>query len=140
MEENQQKPDVTGMKVLVVDDSKTIRRTADTLLSKAGCTVETAIDGFDALARIGDFNPDVIIIDILMPRLDGYQSTALIKNSPRFADTPIVLLSSKDSIFDKARGRVVGASDYLTKPFTSDEILGAIAHLDTAKAEPASST
>lgn len=133
MDESAAKSDVDGMKVLVVDDSKTIRRTADTLLSKAGCTVETAIDGFDALARIGDFSPDVVIIDILMPRLDGYQSTALIKNSARFADTPVILLSSKDSIFDKARGRVVGASDYLTKPFTSDEILSAISNLDPVK-------
>ena len=116
-----------GLKVLIVDDSKTIRRTADTLLSKAGCQIESAVDGFDALAKIGDFSPDVVIIDILMPRLDGYQTTAIIKHNARFAQTPVILLSSKDSIFDKARGNIVGASDYLTKPFTSEELFGAIA-------------
>jgi len=127
--ENEQKTETTdfnGLKVLVVDDSKTIRRTADSLLSRAGCVVETAVDGFDALAKINDFHPDVIIIDILMPRLDGYQTTALIKHNQKFRDTPVILLSSKDSIFDKARGRIVGSEDYLTKPFTSEELLGAI--------------
>jgi len=127
--ENEQKTETTdfnGLKVLVVDDSKTIRRTADSLLSRVGCVVETAVDGFDALAKINDFHPDVIIIDILMPRLDGYQTTALIKHNQKFRDTPVILLSSKDSIFDKARGRIVGSEDYLTKPFTSEELLGAI--------------
>ncbi|MCL7751103.1 response regulator [Guyparkeria hydrothermalis] len=126
MEATENHAGLDGLRVMVVDDSKTIRRTADSILSKAGCEVESAIDGFDALARIGAFDPDVVIIDILMPRLDGYQTTALIKNNDRFADTPIILLSSKDSIFDKARGRIVGASDYLTKPFNSDEILAAV--------------
>ncbi|MFP4639701.1 MAG: response regulator [Guyparkeria sp.] len=126
MEATDNHASLDGLRVLVVDDSKTIRRTADSILSKAGCEVESAIDGFDALARIGSFDPDVVIIDILMPRLDGYQTTALIKNNDRFAGTPIILLSSKDSIFDKARGRIVGASDYLTKPFNSDEILTAV--------------
>ncbi|MDD3608168.1 MAG: response regulator [Halothiobacillaceae bacterium] len=121
--------DLTGLKVMVVDDSKTIRRTADSLLAKAGCTVETAVDGFESLAKIAEFHPDVIIIDILMPRLDGYQTCALIKHNKRFRDTPVILLSSKDSIFDKARGRIVGSEEYLTKPFTSDELLGAIRKL-----------
>ncbi|MEW5770403.1 MAG: response regulator [Pseudomonadota bacterium] len=114
------------MKIMVVDDSKTIRRTAETLLAKAGCIIDTAVDGFDALGRIPVFEPDLIFIDILMPRLDGYQTCALIKNNRRFRRTPVILLSSKDSIFDKARGRIVGADDYLTKPFTSEELLAAL--------------
>lgn len=126
MEEEARQAALQGMKVMVVDDSKTIRRTADSLLSKAGCVVESAVDGFDALAKISEFNPDIVIIDILMPRLDGYQTTALVKHNPRFNDLPVILLSSKDSIFDKARGRIVGAADYLTKPFTSEELLGAV--------------
>jgi len=135
--ENEQKseaPDFNGLKVMVVDDSKTIRRTADSLLSRAGCVVETAVDGFDSLAKINEFQPDVIIIDILMPRLDGYQTTALIKHNQKFSDTPVVLLSSKDSIFDKARGRIVGSEYYLTKPFTSEELLGAIGRFVKAPA------
>lgn len=123
-----------GLKVLIVDDSKTIRRTADSLLSKAGCVIESAVDGFDALAKIGDFSPDIVIIDILMPRLDGYQTTAIIKHNARFSRTPVILLSSKDSIFDKARGNIVGASDYLTKPFTSEELFGAIGRFATESA------
>ncbi|MEO1751714.1 response regulator [Thiofaba sp. EF100] len=122
-------PQVTefsGLKIMVVDDSKTIRRTAETLLAKAGCIIDTAVDGFDALGRIPVFEPDLIFIDILMPRLDGYQTCALIKNNRRFRRTPVILLSSKDSIFDKARGRIVGADDYLTKPFTSEELLAAL--------------
>jgi twitching motility two-component system response regulator PilG len=122
-------PQVTefsGLKIMVVDDSKTIRRTAETLLAKAGCIIDTAVDGFDALGRIPVFEPDLIFIDILMPRLDGYQTCALIKNNRRFRRPPVILLSSKDSIFDKARGRIVGADDYLTKPFTSEELLAAL--------------
>ncbi|MEW5839054.1 MAG: response regulator [Pseudomonadota bacterium] len=114
------------LKVMVVDDSKTIRRTAETLLAKAGCVVDSAVDGFDALGRVSAFDPDLIFIDVLMPRLDGYQTCALIKNNPRFRSIPIIMLSSKDSIFDKARGRIVGASDYLTKPFTSEELMAAL--------------
>lgn len=129
-----------GLKVLIVDDSKTIRRTADSLLSKAGCVIESAVDGFDALAKIGDFAPDVIIIDILMPRLDGYQTTAIIKHNARFSATPVILLSSKDSIFDKARGNIVGASDYLTKPFTSEELFGAIGRFASKGAAPVTQT
>jgi twitching motility two-component system response regulator PilG len=116
-----------GLKVLVIDDSKTIRRTAETLLSKEGCTVYTAVDGFDALAKIADHHPDVIFVDIMMPRLDGYQTCSLIKHNRIFRDTPVIMLSSKDGLFDRARGRIVGSEQYLTKPFTKDELLGAIA-------------
>ena len=115
-----------GLKVMVIDDSKTIRRTAETLLQKAGCEVITATDGFDALAKIADTNPDIIFVDIMMPRLDGYQTCALIKNNQMFKSTPVIMLSSKDGLFDKARGRIVGSEQYLTKPFTRDELLSAI--------------
>ncbi|RMF98991.1 MAG: response regulator [Gammaproteobacteria bacterium] len=115
-----------GLKVLVIDDSKTIRRTAETLLSKEGCTVYTATDGFDALAKIADHHPDVIFVDIMMPRLDGYQTCSLIKHNKTFRDTPVIMLSSKDGLFDRARGRIVGSEQYLTKPFTKDELLEAI--------------
>ena len=113
------------LKVMVIDDSKTIRRTAETLLKKAGCEVYTAVDGFDALAKIADSHPDIIFVDIMMPRLDGYQACALIKNS-RFKSTPVIMLSSKDGLFDRAKGRIVGSDQYLTKPFSKDELLGAI--------------
>jgi twitching motility two-component system response regulator PilG len=115
-----------GLKILVIDDSKTIRRTAETLLSREGCQVFTAVDGFDALAKIADHRPDVIFVDIMMPRLDGYQTCALIKHNRTFRDTPVIMLSSKDGLFDRARGRIVGSEHYLTKPFTKDELLGAI--------------
>jgi len=115
-----------GVKVMVIDDSKTIRRTAETLLKKAGCEVVTAIDGFEALAKITDQNPDVIFIDIMMPRLDGYQTCALIKKNKNYKNTPVILLTSKDGLFDRARGRIVGSDRYLTKPFTKDELLSAI--------------
>lgn len=116
-----------GLKILVIDDSKTIRRTAETLLSKEGCTVYTAVDGFDALSKIADHHPDVIFVDIMMPRLDGYQTCSLIKHNKTFRDTPVIMLSSKDGLFDRARGRIVGSEQYLTKPFTKDELLDAIA-------------
>lgn len=123
-------PDLQGVKVMVIDDSKTIRRTAETLLKKAGCDVVTATDGFEALSKITDQNPDVIFIDIMMPRLDGYQTCALIKNNQLYKNTPVILLTSKDGLFDRARGRIVGSDQYLTKPFTKDELLGAIsAHI-----------
>lgn len=118
--------DLNGLKILVIDDSKTIRRTAETLLSKEGCQVYTAVDGFDALAKIADHRPDIIFVDIMMPRLDGYQTCALIKHNRTFKDTPVIMLSSKDGLFDRARGRIVGSEHYLTKPFTKDELLGAI--------------
>jgi len=114
------------LKVMVTDDSKTIRRTAETLLKKVGCDVITATDGFEALAKIADNHPDIIFVDIMMPRLDGYQTTALIKNNKVFQKTPVIMLSSKDGLFDRARGRIVGSEQYLTKPFTKEELLGAI--------------
>ncbi len=115
-----------NLKVMVIDDSKTIRRTAETLLKKVGCDVITATDGFEALAKIADNHPDIIFVDIMMPRLDGYQTTALIKNNKVFQKTPVIMLSSKDGLFDRARGRIVGSEQYLTKPFTKEELLGAI--------------
>jgi twitching motility two-component system response regulator PilG len=118
--------DLSRLKVMVVDDSKTIRRTAETLLKKEGCQVFTAEDGFDALAKIADTSPDIIFVDIMMPRLDGYQTCALIKNNSEFKATPVVMLSSKDGLFDKAKGRIVGSDNYLTKPFSKNELLGAI--------------
>ncbi|MGB5510241.1 MAG: twitching motility response regulator PilG [Woeseiaceae bacterium] len=119
---------LSGLKILVVDDSKTIRRTAETLLTKEGCQVFTAIDGFDALSKIADHQPDLIFVDIMMPRLDGYETCSLIKHNKMFRDTPVVMLSSKDGLFDRARGRIVGSEQYLTKPFTKDELLGAISN------------
>ncbi len=116
----------SDLKVMVIDDSKTIRRTAETLLKKAGCEVVTADDGFEALSKIVDHKPDIIFVDIMMPRLDGYQTCALIKNNRMFKSTPVVMLSSKDGLFDKARGKIVGSEQYLTKPFTKKELLGAI--------------
>ncbi|HFD80126.1 MAG TPA: response regulator [Gammaproteobacteria bacterium] len=125
-----QERSVSGVKVMVIDDSKTIRRTAETLLKKEGCEVVTATDGFEALAKIADEKPEIIFVDIMMPRLDGYQTCALIKNNQVFRDTPVIMLSSKDGLFDRARGRIVGSDQYLTKPFTKEELLGAIrAHL-----------
>ncbi|GHE31979.1 twitching motility response regulator PilG [Vulcaniibacterium thermophilum] len=115
-----------GLKVMVIDDSKTIRRTAETLLKREGCEVVTATDGFEALAKIADTHPDIIFVDIMMPRLDGYQTCALIKNNQMFKSTPVIMLSSKDGLFDKARGRIVGSEQYLTKPFTREELLDAI--------------
>jgi twitching motility two-component system response regulator PilG len=118
----------TGLnaKVMVIDDSKTIRRSAETLLRKAGCEVVTAIDGFEALAKITLHKPDIIFVDIMMPRLDGYQTCALIKNNQSFKATPVIMLSSKDSIFDRARGRIVGSEKYLTKPFSREDLINAI--------------
>jgi len=118
-----------GLRVLVIDDSKTIRRSAENLLSKEGCEVITAIDGFDALAKIADTRPNIIFVDVMMPRLDGYQTCALIKNNSEFKSTPVVMLSSKDGIFDKAKGRIVGSDQYITKPFSKDELLGTIRSL-----------
>jgi len=119
---------LNGLKILVVDDSKTIRRTAETLLTKEGCQVFTAIDGFDALSKIADHQPDLIFVDIMMPRLDGYETCSLIKHNKMFRETPVIMLSSKDGLFDRARGRIVGSEQYLTKPFTKDELLGAISN------------
>ena len=126
--------DIGGLKVMVIDDSKTIRRTAETLLKKAGCDVLTATDGFEALSMIADNHPDLIFVDIMMPRLDGYQTCALIKHNEMFNNIPVIMLSSKDGLFDRARGRIVGSEQYLTKPFTRDELLGAIKKHATSKA------
>jgi twitching motility two-component system response regulator PilG len=115
-----------GIKVLVIDDSNTIRRSAEIFLKQGGHEVLLAEDGFDALAKVNDHVPDLIFCDILMPRLDGYQTCAIIKRNARFAAVPVIMLSSKDGLFDKARGRMVGSEDYLTKPFTKDQLLQAV--------------
>ncbi len=117
---------IAGTKVLVIDDSNTIRRSAEIFLIQAGCEVILAEDGFDALAKIADYHPGVIFVDVMMPRLDGYQTCALIKKNARFRDTPVIMLSSKDGLFDRARGRLVGSNEYLTKPFTKDTLLEAV--------------
>lgn len=117
---------LAGIKVMVIDDSNTIRRSAEIFLNQAGCQVILAEDGFDALAKITEHLPDVVFVDIMMPRLDGYQTCSLIKKNAHFSATPVVMLSSKDGLFDKARGRMVGSSEYLTKPFTKDTLLTAV--------------
>ena len=116
-----------GVKVLVIDDSNTIRRSAEIFLAQGGHEVVLAEDGFDALAKVSDHTPALIFCDILMPRLDGYQTCAIIKRNPKFAHVPVIMLSSKDGLFDKARGRMVGSQDYLTKPFTKEQLLRAVA-------------
>ena len=118
--------------ILVVDDSATIRRSAETMLANEGCEVITAENGFEALSKITRHHPDLIFVDIMMPRLDGYQTCAIIKNNADFRDTPVVMLTSKDGLFDMARGRVVGSDQYLTKPFTREELLGAVKQHATA--------
>ena len=115
-----------GAKVLVIDDSNTIRRSAEIFLRQGGHEVVLAEDGFDALAKVNDHDPELIFCDILMPRLDGYQTCAIIKRNPRFANVPVIMLSSKDGLFDKARGRMVGSEEYLTKPFTKEQLLRAV--------------
>ena len=130
---NAQDQGALNVKVMVIDDSKTIRRSAETLLKKAGCEVVTAVDGFEALAKITVHKPDIIFVDIMMPRLDGYQTCALIKNNQKFKATPVIMLSSKDSIFDRARGHIVGSEKYLTKPFSREDLISAITtHVDRA--------
>ena len=124
-----------GFKVLVIDDSNTIRRSAEIFLKQGGHEVLLAEDGFDALSKVNDFLPHLIFCDILMPRLDGYQTCAIIKRNQKFADIPVVMLSSKDGVFDKARGRMVGSQDYLTKPFTKDQLLQAVSHFGVATKE-----
>jgi twitching motility two-component system response regulator PilG len=123
----------SGIKVLVIDDSNTIRRSAEIFLKQGGHEVLLADDGFDALSKVNDYLPDLIFCDILMPRLDGYQTCAIIKRNPKFSSVPIVMLSSKDGVFDKARGRMVGSQDYLTKPFTKDQLLQTVQELGSAK-------
>jgi len=124
-------------KILVVDDSKTIRRTAEALLEQAGYRVVTARDGFEALALTADERPDLILVDVMMPRLDGYQTCALIKHNPRFRHIPVIMLTSKDGLFDRARGRVAGSDEYLTKPFTREELIEAVLrHLPAEQRDP----
>ena len=126
---------LSGVKVMVIDDSNTIRRSAEIFLLQAGCTVILAEDGFDALAKIADHQPDLVFVDIMMPRLDGYQTCALIKKNAKFRATPVIMLSSKDGLFDRARGRMVGSDQYLTKPFTKESLLKAVAaHVNRAAA------
>jgi twitching motility two-component system response regulator PilG len=115
-----------GVKVMIIDDSNTIRRSAEIFLSQAGCEVILAQDGFDALSKITDHEPDVVFVDIMMPRLDGYQTCSLIKRNAKYRTTPVIMLSSKDGLFDRARGRMVGSDEYLTKPFTKDTLLTAV--------------
>ena len=117
---------LTGVRVMVIDDSNTIRRSAEIFLMQAGCQVILADNGFDALAKIADHQPDLVFVDIMMPRLDGYQTCALIKKNARFKAMPVIMLSSKDSLFDRARGRMVGSDEYLTKPFTKESLLRAV--------------
>jgi twitching motility two-component system response regulator PilG len=121
----------TNVRVLVIDDSNTIRRSAEIFLKQGGHDVMLAEDGFDALAKVNDYQPQLIFCDILMPRLDGYQTCAIIKRNVKYSNVPIVMLSSKDGVFDKARGRMVGAQDYLTKPFTKDQLLQAVRQFGT---------
>ena len=123
---NEAQVDRVSIRVLVIDDSNTIRRSAEIFLKQGGYEVLLAEDGFDALSKVNDHTPDLIFCDILMPRLDGYQTCAIIKRNAKFADVPVIMLSSKDGLFDKARGRMVGAEDYLTKPFTKDQLLQAV--------------
>lgn len=122
----------TALKVLVVDDSNTIRRSAEIFLKQGGHEVLLAEDGFDALAKVNDYQPNLIFCDILMPRLDGYQTCAIIKRNAKFAGVPVVMLSSKDGVFDKARGRMAGAQDYLTKPFSKEQLLNAVVQFTAA--------
>ena len=123
---NQAPAGASGIKVLVIDDSNTIRRSAEIFLKQGGHDVLLAEDGFDALSKVDDHAPDLIFCDILMPRLDGYQTCAIIKRNARFAGVPVIMLSSKDGLFDKARGRMVGSEEYLTKPFTKEQLLRAV--------------
>lgn len=120
------KEKLQNLKVMIIDDSKTIRRTAETLLQREGCQVVSAVDGFDALSKIVDTNPDIIFVDIMMPRLDGYQTCALIKNNQNYQNVPVIMLSSKDGLFDQAKGKIVGSEQYLTKPFSKEELFEAI--------------
>ena len=128
-------PNLTSVKVLVVDDSNTIRRSAEIFLKQGGHEVLLADDGFDALAKVNDYQPHLIFCDILMPKLDGYQTCAIIKRNAHFTHVPVVMLSSKDGVFDKARGRMVGSQDYLTKPFTKEQLLQAVQQFGAVQQE-----
>ena len=126
---------LAGVKVMVIDDSNTIRRSAEIFLVQAGCQVILAEDGFDALSKIADHAPDIVFCDIIMPRLDGYQTCSLIKKNAKFSAIPVIMLSSKDGLFDRARGRMVGSDEYLTKPFTKDSLLQTVG-IHTQRAAP----
>ena len=131
---------LSGVRVMVIDDSNTIRRSAEIFLMQAGCQVILAENGFDALAKIADHQPDLIFVDIMMPRLDGYQTCALIKKNGKHKSTPVVMLSSKDSLFDRARGRMVGSDEYLTKPFSKESLLKTVeSHLADRQQVPSQS-
>jgi twitching motility two-component system response regulator PilG len=117
---------LSGVRVMVIDDSNTIRRSAEIFLRQSGCEVILAVDGFEALSKITDHEPDLIFVDIMMPRLDGYQTCSVIKKNSKFKSTPVIMLSSKDSVFDRARGRIVGSDEYLTKPFTRESLLSVV--------------
>lgn len=128
---------LSAIKVMVIDDSNTIRRSAEIFLKNSGCSVILAEDGFDALAKISNEHPDIIFVDIMMPRLDGYQTCSLIKRNARYKSTPVIMLSSKDGLFDRARGRMVGSDQYLTKPFTQETLLDAVqTYAAISKANP----
>lgn len=127
---------MSAVKVMVIDDSNTIRKSTEAILSKEGFEVLTAADGFEAMSMITDNHPDIIFVDIMMPRLDGYQTCSLIKNNRHFKDTPVVMLSSKDGLFDRARGRIAGSDQHINKPFSKEELLGAIhEHVKTAESQ-----
>jgi twitching motility two-component system response regulator PilG len=127
---------LSGIKVVLIDDSNTIRRSGEIFLAQAGCQVVLAEDGFDGLSKVVDTKPDMVFVDVMMPRLDGYQTCALIKNNPEFKDTPVVMLTSKDSLFDRARGQLVGSNQYLTKPFNKKSLIDAvIAQIQSKKGE-----
>ncbi len=127
---------LSGIKVVLIDDSNTIRRSGEIFLTQAGCKVVLAEDGFDGLSKVIDTKPDIIFVDVMMPRLDGYQTCALIKNNPEFKNTPVVMLTSKDSLFDRARGQLVGSNQYLTKPFSKKSLIDAvIAQIQSKKGE-----
>ncbi len=124
---------LSGLKIMVIDDSNTIRRSAEIFLGQAGCQVILAEDGFDALAKINDHHPDLIFIDVMMPRLDGYQTCSLIKKNAKLASTPVIMLTSRDGLFDRARGQMSGSDEYLTKPFTKDSLLKTVARHTATK-------
>ncbi|HEX7455005.1 MAG TPA: response regulator [Gallionella sp.] len=117
---------LSGVKVVLIDDSNTIRRSGEIFLSQAGCKVVLAEDGFDGLSKVVDTQPDIIFVDVMMPRLDGYQTCALIKNNPQFKNIPVVMLTSKDTLFDRARGKLVGSDQYLIKPFNKKSLIESV--------------
>ena len=114
---------LSGVKVVLIDDSNTIRRSGEIFLNQAGCNVMLAEDGFDGLSKVVEHQPDIILVDVMMPRLDGYQTCTLIKNHPHFKGIPVIMLTSKDTLFDRARGKLVGSDLYLFKPFDRKKLI-----------------